>query len=49
MEIFVVFYDLSEEDLLRGMEELKSNVKVLGDLNSTFLALMPKRDNTIIL
>jgi hypothetical protein len=49
MEIFVVFYDLSEEDLLRGKEELKSNVKVLRDMISRFLSLMPKRDNTIIL
>jgi hypothetical protein len=45
VEIFIGFYDLLEDDLIRVIEEVKSSSKVLGIFNVTFLALIPKNDN----
>jgi hypothetical protein len=34
-----------EEDILRVVEESRSSSKVLGSMNSTFIALIPKKNN----
>jgi hypothetical protein len=44
MELFIGFYDLVEEDLIRIIEKVRVSGKVLGAFNSTFLALIPKKD-----
>jgi len=45
VELFIGFYELLEEDLLQVLEESMVSSKVIGDFNSTFLALIPKNDN----
>ena len=45
IEFFQGFYDLVKEDLLKAVQESQRVGKVLGDLNSTFLALIPKKQN----
>jgi hypothetical protein len=35
IELYLGFYDLLEEDLLRVIEEVKSSGKVLGAFNAT--------------
>jgi hypothetical protein len=46
MEFFNGFYDLLEEDFLWVVEEVRMSSEVLGAINSTFLALVPKKDTT---
>jgi hypothetical protein len=46
MEFFIGFYDLIEEDLIRVIEEVKGIRKVLRAFNSTFIALIPKKDKS---
>ena len=45
IEFFQGFYDLVKEDLLKAVQESQRAEKVLGALNSTFLALIPKKQN----
>ena len=45
IEFFQGFYDLVKEDLLKIVQESQRVGKVLGALNSTFLALIPKKQN----
>jgi hypothetical protein len=42
MEFFLGFYDMLEGDLLRIVEESRQSGKIIGALNSTFIALIPK-------
>lgn len=44
IEFYVSFFNLLGKDLLLVLEESKRVDKVLGALNSTFIALIPKRD-----
>ena len=46
VEFFQPFFDLVGEDLLKMIEELKIQGKLSRGLNSTFLALIPKKDHT---
>jgi hypothetical protein len=41
------FYEVIEDDLLRVVEESRSKGKVLGVFNSTFIALIPKKDKLV--
>ena len=45
IEFFQGFYDLVKEDLLKTVQESQRDGKVFGALNSTFLALIPKKQN----
>ena len=45
IEFFQGFFDLVKEDLLKVVQESQRAGKVLGALNSTFLALIPKKQN----
>ena len=45
IEFFQGFYDLVKGDLLKAVQESQRVGKVLGALNSTFLALIPKKKN----
>jgi hypothetical protein len=45
IEVYLGFYDLLEEDLLRVIEESKLPKKNLGAMNATFIALIPKKIN----
>ena len=45
IEFFQGFYDLVKEDLLKAVKESQRVRKVLGALNMTFLALIPKKQN----
>jgi hypothetical protein len=45
MEFYVGFYELLKDDLLKVVRESQSSGKVLGCLNSTFLALIPKNQS----
>ena len=45
IEFFQGFFDLVKEDLLKAVQESQRVGKVLGALNSTFLALIPKKQN----
>ena len=45
IEFFQGFYDLVKEDLLKIVQESQRVGKVLGALNFTFLALIPKKQN----
>jgi hypothetical protein len=44
VEIYLHFIDLLEPNLLRVIEEVRTNGKVLDAFNSTFLALIPKKE-----
>jgi len=44
VEIFIVFFYLVGEDLLNMVEESRLQTKIHGAINSTYLALIPKRD-----
>ena len=43
LEFFLGFYDLIKEDILKVVIESQQSEKVLGGMNSTFLALIPKK------
>jgi ribonuclease HI len=45
-EFFIHFFDLVGDDLLQMVEHSRINGKVLGSINSTFLALIPKENNS---
>jgi len=42
VDFFTVFFDLVGRNLLGMVEESKTQGKVIGALNATFLALIPK-------
>jgi hypothetical protein len=46
-EFFIFFFDLVGDDLLQMVEDSRINGKVFGSLNSTFLALIPKENNSV--
>ena len=46
IEFFQGFFDLVKGDLLKVVQESQRAGKVLGALNSTFLALIPKKQNS---
>jgi hypothetical protein len=46
MELYFGFYELIEEDLLRVVEKSKVSGRVLVDLNTTFMELIPKKDDS---
>jgi hypothetical protein len=46
-EFFIFFFDLVGDDLLQMVEESRINGKVFGSLNYTFLALIPKENNSV--
>jgi hypothetical protein len=43
VELFMGFYNMMKEDLLKVVQESQSSSKVLGALNSTFLVLIRKK------
>ena len=43
VEIYLGFYELVEEYLLRIVEESRTFGEVMGARNSTFIALIPKK------
>jgi hypothetical protein len=45
VEFFLGCYEFIEEDLQRVVETTRTQGKMLGDFNTTFLALIPKEDN----
>ena len=45
IEFFQGFFDLVKEDFLKAVQESQRTGKVLGAPNSTFLALIPKKQN----
>ena len=42
VEFYLAFYDYLKDDLVKVVEESRGSGKVLGDLNSTFIAMIPK-------
>jgi hypothetical protein len=44
VEFFLAFFDLLGNELLEAVEESRQKGRVVGALNATFLALIPKRD-----
>jgi hypothetical protein len=46
-EFFLFFFDLVGPDLLRMVEDTRIRGKISGDLNSTFLVLIPKIDSPL--
>jgi hypothetical protein len=46
-EFFIHFFDLVGEDILQMVEHSRLNGKVIGSINSTFLALIPKENNPV--
>jgi hypothetical protein len=46
-EFFLHFFDLVGEDLLQMVEDSRIKGKVMGSLNSTFLVLIPKQQNSL--
>lgn len=47
IDLFLAFFDLLRDDNLEMDEELKEQEKMPGNLNSTFLALIPKLDYVV--
>lgn len=45
MDLFLHFFDLMGQYLLNVIEEVRSTMRISGDLNSTFIALIPKLPN----
>ena len=45
MELFLIFYDILGDDLLRVMEESHLQGRIHGPFNSTFIALISKDDS----
>jgi hypothetical protein len=46
VEFFTHFFDLIIEELLALVESIRSGGRMAGNLNSTFLALIPKSNNS---
>jgi hypothetical protein len=46
-EFFIHFFDLVGEDLLQMVEDSRIRGKIHGSLNSTFLVLIPKENNSL--
>ena len=46
MELFIGFYEMSEEDLLRFVKESSIFGKILATFITTFMTLIPKLDNS---
>lgn len=44
VEFFIAFFDLLGKDLLKVVVEVRVTSRVLPNFNSTFLALIPKKD-----
>ena len=47
MEFFLTFFDLVGEDLVLMIEESRTKGSISGNLNATFLALIPKENKPI--
>ena len=47
IEFYLGFYDLLKDDLLKVFRESQSSGKVLSSLNSTFIALIPKKQSPL--
>ena len=45
VEFFIHFFDLLGKDLLNAVEYARKSGRITPSLNSTFLALIPKKDN----
>ena len=45
VEFFLAFYDILGDGIVEMVEESRKNGRVSGDLNATFLALIPKSEN----
>ena len=43
VEFFLGFYDLIKKDILAVVQESRKSRKALGSMNSTFIALLPKK------
>ena len=43
LEVFLGFYDLIKKDILALVQESRKSRKLLGSMNSTFIALIPKK------
>ena len=43
LEFFLGFYDLIKKDILAVVQESRKSRKVLGSMNNTFIALIPKK------
>jgi hypothetical protein len=46
MKIFIGFFNLQGDDLLRVVDKARMKRKVLGSFNSSFIALIPKTNKT---
>jgi hypothetical protein len=44
VEFFLHFFDLVSEDLLALVEDSRTNGRIAGNLNSTFITLIPKKN-----
>jgi hypothetical protein len=47
VEFFIFFFDLVGADLLQMVEDSRIKGKIFGSLNSTFLVLIPKENNSV--
>ena len=47
MEFFLAFFDLLGNDLVNLVEESRQEGRVIPSLNSTFIALIPKKDKPL--
>lgn len=45
VELFLEFYDLMIADLLEVVEDSRKHGRIMGSLNATFIALIPKESN----
>lgn len=45
VEFYLHFFDLVKDDLLALVEDVRISGRMVGSLNSTFLALIPKPNN----
>ena len=43
IEFYLGLFDLLNDDLLEVIKEYKQSIKILGSLNATHLALIPKK------
>ena len=43
LDLFLGFYDLLKDDILKVVRESQGSRKFLGEMNATFIALIPKK------
>ena len=45
LDLFLGFYHMLKGDILKVVRESQRTGKVLGEMNATFITLIPKKDN----